>query len=227
MSGRNRPEPEQLLLGAQRSRAGRFFTPHLYNRRIDADIRPMSASPSPSLALDAARLAAAMLRFQEPLAPLMQGCTPAGQPVVGVNSYSFVPFPKRVLREDVPAFLASLPCPAMLAPTIIRGIVTTTLLGELSPDRQAAMQHELDNQLSFFQEDMLARAGETDRVLLEFDDESLEFPLGAVRYWAGRYGILVGWNLVPSEDRGRAEWRINLIAGDGHRYSKGGREGLA
>jgi hypothetical protein len=168
-----------------------------------------------------------MLRFQEPLAAMMKHSTPAGEPELGVECYSFLPFPKRVLREDIPAFLASLPCPAMLAPTIIRGIVSITLLDELSPERRAAMQHELDNQLSFFQEDMFAHASDTDRVLLEFDDESHEFPLAAVRYWAGRYGILVGWNLFPSEDRDRAEWRINLIAGDGQRYSKGGREGLA
>ena len=187
----------------------------------------MAPSPSQSFPLDAARLAAAMLRFQEPLAPLMQGCTPAGQPVVGVDAYSFVPFPKRVLREDVPAFLASLPCPAMLAPTIVRGIVSLTLLDELSPDRRAAMQHELDNQLSFFRNDRFATASDVDRVLLEFDDESLEFPLGAVRLWAERYGILVGWILAPCEAPDRAEWRINLIGGDGQRYSKGGREGLA
>lgn len=186
----------------------------------------MQTSSSASFPLDAARLAAAMLRFQEPLAPLMEGTTPAGHPVVGVDAYSFVPFPKRVLREDVPEFLAALPCPAMLAPTISRGIVSVTLLDELSSERRAAMQHELDNQLGFFRDDRFATASDTDRVLLEFDDESLEFPFGAVRLWAGRYGILVGWNLGPCEDHVRAEWRIKLIAGDGNRYSKGGREGL-
>ena len=167
-----------------------------------------------------------MLRFQEPLVPLLKHSTSAGRPVLGVDCYSFMPGPKQVLRPDLPAFLAALPCPAMLAPTIIRGIISLTLLEELSGDRRAAMKHELDNQLSFFQDDMFAGASDSDRVLLEFDDESLEFPLGAVRLWAERYGILVGWSVVPCEDRGRAEWRINLIGGDGKRYSKGGREGL-
>lgn len=186
----------------------------------------MDATDS-SFALDAARLAAAMLRSQEPLVPLLKHSTPAGQPVLGVDCYAFIPAPKQVPREEIPAFLASLPCPAMLAPTIIRGIISLTLLDELSGDRRAAMKHELDNQLSFFQGDMFAGATDSDRVLLEFDDESLEVPLGAVRLWAGRYGILVGWSVVACEDRGRAEWRINLIGGDGQRYSKGGREGLS
>jgi hypothetical protein len=181
---------------------------------------------TPTYDLDAACLAAAMLRFQEPLAAVMHHRTPAGEPELGVDLYSFLPFPKRVLRSEVPTFLASLPCPAMLASTIIRGIVSVTLLDELSPERKAAMQHELDNQLSFFQEGGLAEAPGTDRVLLEFDDESLEFPLGAVRHWAERYGVLVGWSVVPSEDPARAEWRINLLGGDGRRYSRGGREGL-
>lgn len=176
-------------------------------------------------AANAARLAAAMLRFQEPLASMMKHSTPAGQPELGVDCYSFVPFPKRVLREDIPAFLASLACPAMLAPTIIRGIVSITLLDELSPERRAAMQHELDNQVSFFRDDSVGEARDGDRVLLEFDDEALEFPFGAVRLWAERYGVLLGWSVAPCEDPDRAEWRINLLGGDGKRYSKGGRYG--
>ena len=183
-----------------------------------------TATSEASFDLEAARLAAAMLRFQEPLVPLQEGVTPAGMPVVGKDSYSFIPSPKPVLREDIPAFLASLPSPAILAPTIVRGIVSVTLLDEISGDRRAAMEHEFDNQLSFLRGDRFANASDTDRALLEFDNEVLEFSLGAGRLWAERYGILVGWSVVPCEDRGRAEWRINLIGGDGKRYSKGGRE---
>lgn len=185
-----------------------------------------AATSDASFDLAAARLAAAMLRFQEPLASLMKHSTPAGQPELGVDCYAFMPYPKRVLREDLPAFLASLPSAVMLAPTIIRGIVSISLLEELSPDRRTSMQHDLDNQQSIFGDVVPMDASDGDRVLLEFDDESHQFSLGAVRLWAGRYGILVGWNLAPCEDRDRADWRINLIGGDGKRRSKGGGDGL-
>lgn len=81
------------------------------------------------------------------------------------------------------------------------------------------MQHELDNQSAAMRH--YAAAADTDRVLLEFDEETHLFPLSAVRLWAQRYGVLVGWNMSRCNEPTRAEWRFNLLGGDGHRHSKG------
>lgn len=169
--------------------------------------------------LESAEIAAAMLRFQEPLANPMGTSIPPGMPIVGVDSYAFLPSPRPVMRDKMAAHLAALSSPALIAPTTARGIVSLILLQELAGERRSAMQRELDNQSSMLSE--LAPGPDTDRVLLEFDEESHVFALGALRLWARRYGILVGWNIGPCDERGRAEWRLNLFGGDGKRFSKG------
>lgn len=175
--------------------------------------------PNEDRNLEAAKIAAAMLRFQEPLAHLMSGHTPEGMPKTGVDSYTFFPGARPVLRDQVAAYLAGLPSPAVLAPTTARGLISLILLQELTGERHAVMQHELDNQCGLLSES--APGADSDRVLLEFDDESHLFSLAAVRQLARRFGILVGWNVGPCNEPDRAEWRINLFGLDGHRYSKG------
>ncbi len=169
--------------------------------------------------LEAAEIVAAMLRFQEPLAKPMSTHTPEGMPVVGVDSYLFLPSPRPVRRDQLAAHLASLPCPALLAPTTARGIVGLILLNELTGERRTVMERELDNQSALLAES--APGSETDRVLLEFDDESHLFSLAAVRLLARCYGILVGWNVGPCNEAGRAEWRMNLFGGDGSGSRRG------
>lgn len=171
------------------------------------------------LRFQAAELATAMLRFQEPLAHLANMRTVHGTPVIGVDAYAFPPSPRKIPREELPAYLAALPSPALLAPTTMRGVVALTMLHELSGDRRAAMQHALDNQSAAL--DAYAHVPADDRVLVEFDTESHVFSLGAVRVWAQRYGVLVGWSMTTSDDPARAEWRLKLVGGDGQHYSKG------
>ncbi len=167
------------------------------------------------LLLEAATLAATILRFEERAAHQTSTHTPAGVPVIGQDAYVFPPSTRRIPRDQIPEFLAALPCPAFLAPTTIRGTVTLTLLQELAGERRASIQHNLDNQVGMLQD--MAPGSDTDRVLLAFDDEVHLFTLGAVRLWASRFGILVGWNLTPSTDTGRAEWQMHLFSGSGHR----------
>lgn len=180
------------------------------------------ASPAPAYdarGLEAGQIVATVLRFQEPLARPMSKHTSEGMPVVGVDSYVFLPSPRPVRRSQLAAHLASLPCPALLAPTTARGVVGLILLDELSGERRAAMQHELGNQSALLAE--WAPGSDTDRVLIEFDDESHQFSLAAVRLFARHYGILVGWNVGACGDAGGAEWRMNLFGGDGERCSRG------
>lgn len=169
--------------------------------------------------LGPAQVAAAMLRFQEPLAHQMSVATPDGVPILGIDAYVFLPSSRRVLRGDVAAYLAGLPGAALIAATTMRGMFVLQLLDELSGDRRTSMQKHLANQHAGLLE--AAPGLETDRVVLEFDEETQLFSMAAVRQWAQRFGLLtVGWNIEPCEHRTLAEWRLNLIGGDGHRYSK-------
>jgi len=169
--------------------------------------------------VQAAALAAAMLRFLEPLAHQSAGATPEGMPVVGMDACIFLPASSPVPRRDVAAYLAALPGPACIAATVMRGVYSVLLLDELAGDRRASMQRELDNQREGLAS--LATGPGTDRVLLEFDAEVHLFPLAAVRRWAERDLLTVGWNIQPCPEPARAEWRLNLFGGDGHRYSRG------
>lgn len=170
------------------------------------------------LLLEAATLAAMILRYEERAAHQHPAHTPPGMPVVGEDAYVFPPSTRRVPRDEIPAFLAALPCPAFLAPTTARGTVTLTLLEELSGERRASTQHDLDNQVRILEQ--FAPGPDGDRVLVAFDDDAQIFSLSAVRLWAMRFGILVGWNIAPCPDPGRAEWQMTLFSASGHRTAK-------
>ena len=170
------------------------------------------------LLLEAAVLAATLLIYEERAAHQLGTHTPAGAPVVGQDAYVFPPSTRRVPRDQIPAFLAALPSPAFLAPTTIRGTVTLTLLQELSGERRASTQHDLDNQVALVRD--MAPGPDSDRVMVAFDDHVHLFSLGAVRLWASRFGILLGWNITPSLDPARAEWQMNLFSASGHRTAK-------
>lgn len=167
------------------------------------------------LLLEAATLAATVLRYEERAAHQRGSHPPDGMPVIGEDAYLFPPSSRRVPRDQIPEFLAALPCPALLGPTTMRGTVTLTLLRELSGDRRASILHDLDNQVAGLR--AMAPGADSDRVLVAFDDQAHLFTLGAVRLWASRFGILVGWNITPSTDPERAEWQMNLFSSSGHR----------
>ena len=173
---------------------------------------------------EAAEITAAMLRFQEPLAHLAKKHTPEGMPIIGIDSYSFLPSPRPVPRDEVATYLTTLPSPAFLAPTTMRGVIAVQFLNELGGQRRTSMERQLENQVSILTD--CATGPDSDRVLLEFDEEARVFSLAALRLWAGRYLVLVGWSVAPCKEASRAEWQLVLTGGDGHRYSKGwGRQG--
>lgn len=176
---------------------------------------PAPAFERDGLLLEAATLASTILEYEERAAHQSGSHTPAGVPVIGQDAYVFPPSSRRVSRDQIPAFLAALPCPALLAPTTVRGTVTLTLLQELSGDRRASIQHNFDNQVAGVKD--MAPGSDSDRVLVAFDDQVHLFSLGAVRLWASRFGILVGWNITPCTEPGQAEWQMNLFSGSGHR----------
>ena len=139
------------------------------------------------LLLEAATLASTILRYEERAAHQFGSHTPAAVSVIGQDAYVFPPSSRRVPGDQIPAFLAALPGPALLAPTTVRGTVTLTLLQELSGDRRASIQRNLDNQAAGLKE--MAPGPDSDRVLVAFDDQVHLFSLGAVRLWASRF-----WN---------------------------------
>lgn len=66
----------------------------------------------------------------------MDGRFPPGAPRVGADAYFFLPSWRATPRDRVEAFLVGLPSPALLAPTMRRGVVALLLLHELSGDRR-------------------------------------------------------------------------------------------
>ena len=165
--------------------------------------------------MEAASLAFAMVRFEEVSAHWARHSIPPGAPHFGVDAYSFLPS-QRVPRDGVTAFLAGLSSPAILTPTTMRGVVALILVDELSGDRAVGARKEFDNQ-QLGLEEMVRQIGldAEASVLLEFDDEAHVFSLKAVRLWAERFGVHVGWNLGTLKDDPRASARMVLFASDG------------
>ena len=166
----------------------------------------------------AASLAFALLRFEDRAAHPSLGSTPPGMLRVGIDCYLFTPSWKRIPCSDVAAYLAQLPSPALLSPTTTRGIVSLTLVDELSGDRRAWAQKSFDNQLGGLQS-MATQLGLTDdsNVLLQFDDEEHLFSLPVLRTWCARFGVHVGWGITAYTDDSRARARLMLTRSDGAR----------
>ncbi len=147
--------------------------------------------------LEAARLAAALIRFEQVAAHPMLGPTPEGLLQVGTDAYVFIPSWRRIPRDEIERFLVSLPSPALLAPTTSRGMIALILLHELSGERRGGFQHELDNFAAAL-EDLAPQLGLSakSRVLVEFDEESHVFCFAAVREWSQQFPVRVGWSMT-------------------------------
>jgi hypothetical protein len=168
--------------------------------------------------MQAASLAFAMVRFAEGSAHPDRHSLPPGAPRLGEEVYGFIPSLRRVPRDEVVAFLAGLSSPALLTPSTKRGIVALTSVDELRGDRAVGGRKVLSNQ-QLGLEEMVRQLGlESDAsVLLEFENEALVFSLSAVRLWAGRFAVHVGWNLGSLNNDPRASARMVLIGSDGRR----------
>jgi len=173
-----------------------------------------SLPPDP-LRLEAAQLAFALLRLQEPAAHLIPANP--GEPVVGRDQYVFVPSWRPVARRDVVSFLASLPSPAILSPTVDRGVVALLLLHELAGERRKWADKTLSNHAAGL--DQMCRQlalSDGSRFLLEFDSESHIFSIEAVRCWTQWYAVQVAWNIRPLTDHARADAQLCLRCSDGN-----------
>lgn len=164
---------------------------------------------------DAAALTFAIIRFAEGAAhpPRVQR---EGLPRLGEETWKFAPSTRQVSLEDVPAFLAGLPSPAMLCPTTTRGIVALQLLSELSGERATGARKEFANQRAGLQEmaDQLGLTAES-RILLEFGDEAHLVSFAALTLWTERFLVQCGWAIGPLVDDARASARLTLYRSDG------------
>jgi len=165
--------------------------------------------------MEAASLAFAMVRFEEVSAHWARHSIPPGVPRLGVDAYSFLPS-RQVPRDGVAAFLAGLSSPAILTPTTMRGVVALILVDELSGDRAVGARKEFSNQ-QLGLEEMVQQIGldAEASVLLDFENEAHVFSLKAVRLWAERFAVHVGWNVGTLKDDPRASARMVLYASDG------------
>jgi hypothetical protein len=114
------------------------------------------------------------------------------------------------------AFLVGLPSAALLAPTTVRGVISLTLLHELSGDRRRWFEKTLSNFAAGL-DDCGAQLGlsSSSRILLEFDEESHLFSFAGVREWSQQFPVQVGWNIASLEGEKRADARMKLRRSDG------------
>jgi Asp-tRNA(Asn)/Glu-tRNA(Gln) amidotransferase A subunit family amidase len=166
--------------------------------------------------MEAASLAFAMVRFEEASAHWPRHSIPPGAPRLGEDAYGFLPSLRRVPRDGVVAFLAGLSSPAILTPSTMRGVVALTLTDELSGERAAGAKKEFSNQ-QLGLEEMVQQIGLNPDafVLLDFDNEAHVFALKAVRVWAERFAVHVGWSIGSLKDDPRASARMMLYGSDG------------
>ncbi len=147
--------------------------------------------------LEAARLAAALIRFAQVAAHPLKTSLPPGSLRVGTEAYVFMPSSRWVPRDQLETFLVSLPSPALLAPTTVRGMIALTLLHELAGERRRGFEHELDNCAAALEEiGPQVGLSATSRILVEFDEESHVFSFAAVREWTQQFLVQVGWSMV-------------------------------
>lgn len=168
------------------------------------------------LRLAAAELAFELLLFEQAAAHRHPGHVPDGYPILGEGAFMFLPSTRHVAPADVPAFLAGLPAPAMLATTGSRGVSALLLLNELHGARRAGMEMAIANQEAVL-EHVAERLKLTDAsvVALEFDDRRRTFSFAVVREWARRYVCMVGWNLDRPRSAERVDARFLLVRSDG------------
>ncbi len=174
------------------------------------------ASMPDDLRLEAARIAFALIRFEEQVAPL--GPPPAsGVHAIGVDPYLFTPSLRRVAPAEVEAFLARLPSPALLSPTTTRGIIALTLVHELSGDRRRGAEKILSNATVIFDElsNTLGLTA-TSMILLKVNEESHLLSHAGTRLWTQLFAVQVGWNIGALEHDPRAQAVLRVRRSDGH-----------
>ena len=176
-------------------------------------------SEADTLRLEAARIAATILRFEEPAAHLSTHHVPQGSLEVGRAAYVFLPSWRQVPRQEVEAFLVGLPSPALLSPTTSRGAIVLTLLHELSGDRRRWAEKTISNFAAGLDE-LSGRLGLSprSRLLVEFDDESHVFTLAGVQEYTQQFPVQVGWALAPLDGDPNADALLLLRRGDGHHF---------
>ncbi len=171
------------------------------------------------LRAEAARLAFTLLRFASAAGHPLPGSERSGVPKVGSDAWVFGPSWQKVPSDGVEAFLTGLPSRALLNPNLIRGEVTLLLLDELTGERRRWGEKTLSNLVACFDEMVVQLAlPNTAKVLVEFDDESHVFSLGAVREWARTLAVNVGWNLAPLAHEECAEACLMLIRADDREF---------
>ena len=174
------------------------------------------ATNTDDVRLEAARIAFALIRFDEVAAHPMGTSPPPGSVRALTEAYSFLPSWRKIPRDEVETFLVSLPSPALLAPTTIRGVIALILFHELNGDRRRWAEKTLSNFAGALEE-IGPRLGlsPTSPILVEFDEESHVFSYAAVREWTQQFAVQVGWSIAPLERDDRADARMMLRRSDG------------
>lgn len=165
---------------------------------------------------EAARLASLLLRFANAVGHPAPGHKPPDALKVGSEAFIFGPSWTPIPIAAIESFLFALPCPVLLSSTLTRGVVTLTLVEDLTGDRRRWAEKTLSNGAACL-DSLTTQLGlaETAPVLVEFEDESHVFSVATIRYWAQHLPVEIGWNLGRLEGEPRAEACMLLIRADG------------
>jgi hypothetical protein len=165
--------------------------------------------------VQAARLAFAMLRFEDGAAHLRPGASDE-RPRVGAGCFMFTPSWTQMSAADVAPFLAGLASPALLSCTTTRGVYNLTLLEELNGERRACAQKTLDNCAAFMRRvgAQLQLTPESN-IILQFDDQEVVFSFAALLTASSQFAVQVGANMRPYSADERAKARLMLFRSDG------------
>jgi len=175
------------------------------------------AEPPATYDTTAARLSAAMLRFDIERLPRNTLALPYDEPGrLGEVAFVLLPRKELVRDKELVQHLERLPKPVIIGALAQKGMIATWWPNGLDERALAVWEHALANQqrsvATFLGELGL---GDGEQILLETTVETLLFPAGALRRWGDTYGVHIGWTLTNSGGDPRARARLNLIRGDG------------
>jgi hypothetical protein len=137
-----------------------------------------------------------------------------GEP--GVASFVVLPTRDVLTADAMPAFLAALPKPVMLAPLASRGMVGLWRPTDEDSPGAKLLRHTIANNTA-----SLASKAErygldpSSRILLEAAGVEIVFSLSELQGWARDYAVNVWWTLAPLDGSARASCRVVLMRANG------------
>jgi hypothetical protein len=163
-----------------------------------------------------AQIALTMLKFDQEVLPRSMIWMPEAPGEPGVASFVVLPTRDVITADAMPAFLAALPKPVLLAPLASRGMVGLWRPTDDDPRGTTLLRHTIANNTASLAS-KAARYGldTSSRIVLEAAGVKIVFSLSDLQEWARDYAVNVWWTLAPLDGSARASCRVVLMRADG------------